>query len=273
MLGAIIGDIVGSRFEFHNHRSLEFDFFHKKCKPTDDSVMTVAVAKSLLEAKGDWSQLESLAIKNARLYGLRHFDSGYGQRFKAWLTSPDPKPYNSYGNGAAMRVSPCALAAKDLAEAQLLSRLVTQITHNHPEGLKGAEATVTGIFWARQGWSLERIRALVEELYYPLDFTLDEIRPTYRFNVTCQGTLPPALLAFLTSESFEDAVRKAISVGGDSDTLAAITGSLAEAYWGIDEPTRATALNYLSPDLREVVLEFESCFPLEIPTIKIDSPS
>jgi len=176
--------------------------------------------------------------------------------FYRWVFSNDPRPYNSFGNGAAMRISPAEFAARTEKEAISLSETITAVTHNHPEGLKGAEATVTAIYMARQGMTKNDIRDRITKVYYPLDFTIDEIRPSYRFNETCQETVPQAIEAFLESDSFEDAVRTAISLGGDSDTLAAITGAIAEAYYGVPDWIRDRALSYLDDDLRAIYDEW-----------------
>lgn len=230
MIGAIIGDIVGSRFEWDNHRSKEFELFTEDCFATDDSIMTLAIGKALMESKNDWNDLGEQAVRCMQEVGRPYPHCGYGGRFWDWMYSDHPKPYNSFGNGAAMRVSACGFIAKSLEEAKKLSKAVTEVTHNHPEGLKGAEATVVAIYMARTGCSIEAIRDVIDREYYTMNFTLDEIRDTYAFNETCQDTVPQALEAFFESTSFEDAIRNAISVGGDSDTLAAITGGIAEAY-------------------------------------------
>ena len=261
MMGAIIGDIAGSRFEFDNHRSKDFELLHPSCFFTDDTVLTLAVGKAVLDTRSDRGLLPVAAVESMRAVGRRYPDCGWGLGFRKWLNSPDPKPYGSYGNGAAMRVSACAIAAGDLDEAVLLSGLVTGVTHDHPEGLKGAEAVAAAMFWAKSGLELSGIRSLLAARYYPLDFTIDAIRPTYRFNETCQDTVPQALEAFLESSSFEDAVRIAVSVGGDSDTLAAITGSVAEAFYGVPEDLRERALGFLDDRLRGLLAEFESVWP------------
>ena len=257
MLGAIVGDIVGSRFEWNNHRSKQFDLFTDKCFVTDDSVMTLAVGEAIMDAEATGMDLPSAAVRSMRRLGQEYPDKGYGGRFMGWLFSRDPRPYNSCGNGSAMRVSPCGDAARSLEEAIALSRDVTCVTHNHPEGVRGAEATAAAIRLARSGSSREDIRAFVESNYYPLGFTLDEIRPSYRFSELCQETVPQAIEAFLESESFEDAIRNAISIGGDSDTLAAITGGIAEAFYGIPEDIRAVALWYLDRQQKEILERFE----------------
>lgn len=272
MLGAIIGDMVGSIYEFHNHRSKEFPFFNSRCCPTDDSIMTIAVAKAILENDGKSEGLEDKAVEWMQKIGRQYPNCGYGGRFYEWMYARKPHPYNSFGNGAAMRVSACGWAGKTLEEVKALSHAVTIVTHNHPEGVKGAEATACAIFLARTGHSKEEIRSFIEDNYYMLDFTIDEIRPTYEFNESCQGTVPQAIEAFLESDSFEDAIRTAVSVGGDSDTLAAITGGIAEAFYGIPEELRKQAISqfrlgcrthYLpaaiqnNPDLLSLVEAFE----------------
>ena len=257
MLGAIIGDIVGSRFEWDNIKSKEFPFFDPVCRPTDDSVMTLAVAKAILACNGDFSDLSDQAVLCMRELGRRYPHAGYGGHFRQWLRSPVPEPYNSFGNGSAMRVSPCAYAADTMEDAIALARAVTEVTHDHPEGIKGAEATTAAIFMALHGSSKEEIRAAVGKDYYELNFTLDQIRPAYAFDVTCQGSVPQAIEAFLESTDFEDAIRGAISIGGDSDTIAAITGSIAEAYYGIPADVRKQAVQYLDGFQIEILNEFE----------------
>jgi type I restriction enzyme M protein len=261
MLGAIIGDIVGSRFEWNNIKSKEFDFFTYRCEFTDDSVMTLAIADALLEANDDNSKLSELAAKNMREIGRGYPNCGYGSMFRQWMFSDNMGPYQSFGNGAAMRVSACGFAAKSLEEAIELSHMVTEVTHNHPEGIKGAEATAVCIFLAREGKNILEIRDYVNEHYYLMNFTLDGIRENYKFNETCQGTVPQAIMAFLESTGFEDAIRGAVSIGGDSDTLAAITGAIAEAYYGIPTEIRKHALTFLDERLLNIINDFESKYP------------
>lgn len=256
MIGTIIGDIVGSRFEWNNIKSKDFDLFTVGCFFTDDSVMTIAVADALIRAKGNLEILSKYAVESMQLIGRPFPDCGYGGSFYHWMYSDNPKPYGSYGNGAAMRVSACGFVAKSLEEAKALSKAVTEVTHNHPEGIKGAEATVVAIYLARSGYSIEEIQQHISTKYYPMDFTLDEIRDTYEFNETCQNTVPQALKAFFESLDFEDAVRNAISIGGDSDTLAAITGGIAEAYYGVPQDIKDKALKYLDEDLLQIVNHF-----------------
>jgi type I restriction enzyme M protein len=258
MLGAIIGDTVGSRFEWHNHRSKDFDFLTYKCEPTDDSIMTLAIAKAILKSEGDANKLSDLAVRYMQQLGRLYPDAGYGGAFQKWIRSNNPKPYNSFGNGAAMRVSPVGFAAKSLDEAKAMSKAVTKVTHNHPEGLKGAEATTVAIFMALHGRSMLEIRDYIDKNYYPMNFTLDGIRDSYQFNETCQDTVPQAMMAFFESTGFEDAIRNAISIGGDSDTLAAITGGIAEAYYGIPSDIRKHELTFLDERLLAILVEFEN---------------
>lgn len=264
MFGAIIGDIVGSRFESNNNRSKKFDFFTYECRVTDDSIMTLAIAKAILESNGDYSDLAENAIKYMQTIGRQYPNCGYGGNFIWWIHSNDPKPYGSFGNGAAMRVSACGFVANSLEEAKQLSKAVTEVTHNHPEGLKGAEATAVAIFLARSGKNLLEIRDYITKNYYPLNFTLDGIRESYLFNVSCQETVPQAIEAFLESNNFEDAIRNAISIGGDSDTIAAITGGIAEAYYGIPTEIREHTLTFLDGCLSQILVEFEKKHPSKL---------
>lgn len=258
MLGAIIGDIVGSRFEWNNNKNKEFELLNHKCFFTDDSVMSLAIAKALLESKEDYSNLSKLAVKYMQEIGRNYPNCGYGGRFHGWMFSDNPKPYRSYGNGSAMRVSACGFVANSIEEAVELSRKVTEVTHNHPEGIKGAEATAVAIYLAKSGSNILEIRDYINKNYYPMNFRLDDIRESYKFNETCQETVPQAIEAFLESKSFEDAIRNAISLGGDSDTLAAITGGIAEAYYGIPTDIRKLALTFLDERLLTLLIEFEN---------------
>ena len=261
MIGAIIGDIVGSVYEFDRIKTKDFtlfgDYHGEKCGFTDDSVMTLAVAKAILEARGDLTRLTETADEWIHELGHRYPACDWGERFRTWLFCDDPVPYNSFGNGAAMRVSPAAWAAGSQEEALAISDRVTELTHNHPEGMKGARATTACIYLARNGASKEEIRDHVRRYYYPLDQTLDEIRPDYYFNETCQETVPQAIQAFLEAADFEDAIRNAVSLGGDSDTLAAVTGGIAEAFFGVPEDLRRRTEAYLPPDLKEILTAFE----------------
>lgn len=268
MLGAIIGDIVGSRFERDNIKSKEFELFTEECSMTDDSIMTLAVAKTIMEVEGKgfdkddnksieyFLNIEGSAIKNMQEIGRKYYYCGFGGMFYKWLFSSDPIPYNSFGNGAAMRISPVGFYFSDENEIEMLTKTITGITHSHEEGIKGAEAIVSAIFMARKGCSKEKIRDYINSEYYALDFKIDDIRDDYEFDVTCQGSVPQAITAFLESQSFEDAIRTAISIGGDSDTIAAIAGSIAEAYYGIPEELGKEALNYMDEYLQGIYDEW-----------------
>ncbi len=231
MYGAIIGDIVGSVYEFNNIKTKDFPLFTAHSIFTDDSVMTFAVAKALVKARDEERSFKEVLIESMREYGKLYPHAGYGGLFSQWLVGDIDKAYNSFGNGSAMRVSPCGLIAVELQEALDLAKASAEVTHNHPEGIKGAQATAAAIFMAKSGKSKEEIKGYIEENFYQLDFTLDEIRPSYYFNETCQMTVPQAIVAFLESTDFEDAIRNAVSLGGDSDTLAAITGAIAWTFY------------------------------------------
>lgn len=226
--------------------------------------MSLAVCDALMRYKADFSDLSEQAVHSMQSVGRPYPHCGYGGSFRRWMYSDNPKPYNSYGNGAAMRVSGCGYVGRTIDEVKQLSRAVTEVTHNHPEGLKGAEATAVAVFLARTGKSLIEIQDYITKNYYPLGFTLDSIRETYRFNETCQDTVPQALEAFFESTNFEDAIRNAISIGGDSDTLAAITGSVAEAYYGVPTSIRKHALTFLDERLLRILLDFENRYPAKI---------
>ena len=250
MLGAIVGDIVGSIYEFNNHRSKDFPLFGVDCKFTDDTVLTIAVADCLMN-NGNYTEY----IKN---YARKYTGRGYGGRFRQWISSESMEPYNSWGNGSAMRVSAVGFAYNDLETVMNEARRSAEATHNHPEGVKGAQATAIAIFMARKGQSKEDIKtAIAQSFDYDLNRTVDEIRPTYVFNESCQETVPEAIIAFLESKDFEDAIRNAISLGGDSDTLACITGGIAEAFYGgVPTDIAKKALSYLDFNMREVVEKF-----------------
>ncbi len=261
MIGAAAGDIAGSRFERGNGiKSKEFELFTPECRFTDDTVMTAAVCRALMKSTGHPERLREEAVKSMQMLGRRYPDAGYGKLFREWLFSDRPEPYGSFGNGSAMRVSACGWAAGTLEEAKQFSREVTAVTHNHPEGLKGAEAVAAAVFLAKTGKTIPEIRAFLTKHYYPAEHSLNEIRPGYRFDSSCQGSVPQALLCFYESQSFEDAVRNAVSLGGDSDTIAAMAGSIAEAFYGVPPGIRGRALAYLTPDLREILVQAENLF-------------
>ncbi len=231
MYGAIIGDIAGSKYEFNSIKTKDFPFIARGCEFTDDTVMTVAVARALLMCLEDGRAFKPELVRQMQTLGRRYPNAGYGGRFLCWLYRKHPEPYHSYGNGSAMRVSPCGLMAVTLEEATGLARASAEVTHDHPAGIAGAEAAAAAVFLAKTGESKERIRDYIRAHYYPLDRTLDDIRPKYRFDVTCQGSVPQSIQAFLEADSYEDTVRNAISLGGDSDTQAAIAGAIAWSYY------------------------------------------
>lgn len=259
MFGAIIGDVVGSLYEFDDIKTKDFELFAKGCSFTDDTIMSIAVAKALHESKkNNYVDLEQQCIKWMQKLGRKHEFVGYGGRFALWLFSDNPQPYNSYGNGSAMRTSECAWIADSLDEALELARRCASVTHNHEEGIKGAQATTACIYLAMLGKSKDTIRKYVEMNFYKLDFTVDEIRPTYEFNETCQGSVPQAIECFLESTSFEDAIRNCVSIGGDCDTTGAICGAIAEAYYVIDKAHVYKVKEYLSDDLLELLEEINN---------------
>lgn len=261
MLGAIAGDIIGSVYEgkkqWLTQRHADFQpLFAPKARFTDDTILTVAVADHLLH--GD--DLATLL----RDYFHRYPGAGFGSDFKDWAAAADAEPYGSWGNGSAMRVSPVARAYDTLDEVLWRAKETARVTHNHPEGIKGAQATALAIFLARLGTEKWELREEIESRYhYDLSFALDDIRPTYAFSSSCQGTVPQAIVAFLESTDFESAVRLAVSLGGDCDTLACIAGSIAEAYYGgVPADIRAAACARLDESLSEVLREFETRYPL-----------
>ena len=260
MIGAIIGDIVGSRYERRNHKSKDFELFDNNCRPTDDSVMSLAIAKAILDCDGDYSTLSDNAVSCMQEFGRKYKNAGYGGRFIDWIFSKNPEPYGSYGNGSAMRVGPCGFVAESIEEAKKLSESVTKVTHNHPEGLKGAEAIAVAIYLARSGKSKDEIKEYINKNYYDVSFTIDEKRPKYSFDVSCQGSVPIAFAAFFESDDFEDAIRTAISVGGDSDTIACMAGVLAEAYYGVPEDIIEDAIEFLDSKEVETLYYFEKNF-------------
>ena len=260
MLGALIGDIVGSVYEWRNRKDKGFPLFQPDCRMTDDSVMTAAVASAVL--MGGLEELELFqahVITEMRRLGRKYPALGYGPRFEAWILSQEPKPYRSLGNGSAMRVSSAAWLAKDMAESLHLAQLTAEVTHDHPEGIKGAQAVAAAIFLARTGHSKVEIKVYVEcKFDYDRSRTCDEIRPTYHHVESCQETVPQAIAAFLESTDFEDALRTAVSLGGDSDTLTAITGSIAEAFYGVPENLKQECRKRLTPELEEILQACEN---------------
>ena len=254
MLGSLTGDIVGSIYEWNNIKTTSFPLFQDHCHFTDDSVLTVALAESILTGEG-YATLMKRYFRN-------YPDAGYGGNFLRWAQSDSAGPYHSWGNGAAMRISPVAWACDSLAEVLQKAAQYSAPTHDHPEGIKGAQATASSIFLGRTGASKEEIRRfVVEEFSYDLSRSCDDIRPGYGFDVSCQGTVPQAISAFLESSDFESAIRLAISLGGDSDTLAAITGGIAQAYYqGVPAAIAQKTLDFLDEPLRRVTELFERRF-------------
>lgn len=257
MYGAILGDIIGSPYEFDaGEKTKEFPLFSENSVWTDDTVMTIAVADAFLTAGSDASEevLQKQLVKSMRHFGKLFPKAGYGLRFWKWLHSWWPKPYNSYGNGSAMRVSSVAWLYNDLESVRKAARISAEVTHNHPEGIKGAEVTASAIFLARTGRSKEEIKTyIIEEFSYDLSRTCDEIRPNYHHVQTCQETVPEAITAFLEGESFEDVIRTAVSLGGDCDTVAAIAGSIAEGFYSIPEEFKTICKNRLPVELQHVL--------------------
>ena len=253
ILGAIAGDIIGSAYEFNSTKNVDFLLFSDSSAYTDDTVMTVANADWLLS--GD-------ALKGVMLdYGNR-YAAGYGGWFMGWLWSEDPQPYNSWGNGSAMRVSPVGWAFETLEETLVAAKQSAEVTHNHPEGIKGAQATAICIYWARKGKTKQQIKEYVEALFgYDLNRTCDEIRLTYEFEPSCQKTVPESIIAFLESTDYESAIRLAVSLGGDADTMGAITGGIAEAFYGgVPEHIRKEVLKRLPNEFVDVMTRFYQKF-------------
>ena len=250
MLGALAGDIIGSVYEFYGTKSTEFDLFSDASRFTDDSVMTLAVAKWLVE---DEAHTLHYLIYCMQELGHEHPYAGYGGMFHGWLSEDNPQPYNSWGNGAGMRVSPVGLYAKTLDEALALAALTASVTHNHPEGVKGAQAIATSVFLAKEGKSKQEIKDYVEKTFdYNLHRTIAEIRPRYGFDVSCQGSVPEAIIAFLEGNSFEEVIRLAISLGGDSDTIGAMAGAIAACVYPIPDEIAERCDKLLTEDLREI---------------------
>ena len=257
IIGAIAGDIIGSTHEFHPIKTKEFSLFNKRSTFTDDTIMTLAVAQWLLNDKDSKEEL----VKQLQYFGNKYPHGGYGRMFKNWLQTENPKPYGSWGNGSAMRVSPVAWVGESLEEVQKLAKLSSIVTHDHPEGVKGALATADAIYLARLGSSKEEIKTHVEIRYgYDLDRTVDEIRPNYKFDVSCQGCVGESNICFLEAEDYEDTIRNCISLGGDADTMAAIAGGIASAYWEVPRNIHYKAIHRLDYDLLNVLIEFENKF-------------
>ena len=260
MYGALLGDMIGAPYEFdRGNKSKEFPLFCENSRFTDDSVMTIAVAEALLDSRFlDDDSIRAALIKSMRKWGKKYPDAGYGRKFLCWLREKDPKPYGSCGNGSAMRVSAAGWLFDTLEETREKARLTAEVTHDHPEGIKGAEATSSAIFLARTGRSKEEIRDyIVQEFGYDLSRTCDQIRPSYYHNESCQKTVPEAITAFLEGTDFEDVIRTAVSLGGDCDTLTCIAGSIAEAFYGVPAILKAECKRRLPEDMAYILGRFD----------------
>jgi len=261
MYGAILGDIIGSPYEFdRGGKAKDFPLFSMRSEFTDDTVMTIAVADAFLPVRPEMEDdtIRQHVVMKMQKYGRMYPHAGYGSRFRHWLRDRHPQPYNSWGNGSAMRVSSIGWMYKDLETVRRMARLSAEVTHNHPEGIKGAEATASAIFLARTGSSKAEIKSYLEEnFHYDLSRTCDEIRPDYYHVESCQETVPEAITAFLEGQSFEDVIRTAVSLGGDCDTLTCIAGSMAEAFYGVPEELKAECQKRLDKDLVRVLMDFE----------------
>ena len=266
MYGAILGDIIGSPYEFdRGDKTKDFSLFCKHSRYTDDTVMTIAVADAFLAGELEMEDeiIRRRVVMKMQEYGRMYPYAGYGGKFRRWLRSQNPQPYNSWGNGSAMRVSSVGWLFDDLDTVQRMARLSAEVTHNHPEGIKGAEATAAAIFLARTGSTKAEIKAFIEEnFYYNLNRTCDEIRPEYYHVESCQETVPEAITAFLEGQSFEDVIRTAVSLGGDCDTLTCIAGSIAEAFYGVPEELKVECRKRLDAPLLQVLNRFEQRVPL-----------
>ena len=259
MYGAILGDMIGAPYEFdRGNKTKDFPLFVNESQFTDDTVMTIAVAEALLDHPGaSDEELRSALVQSMQMWGRKYPSAGYGARFIRWLHSEDPKPYGSYGNGSAMRVSAAGWLYETIDKTRHMARLTAEVTHDHPEGIKGAEATASAIFLARTGAGKDDIRDyIINEFGYDLSRTCDEIRPTYYHVESCQKTVPEAITAFLEGDDFEDVIRTAVSLGGDCDTLTCIAGSIAEAFYRIPEEIVAECRNRLPEDMLTVLDRF-----------------
>ena len=261
MYGAILGDMIGSPYEFNRgDKTKDFPLFSERSRFTDDTVMTIAVADAFLDAQpnaaDEW--ITNRLINGLRMWGKKYPRAGYGVRFNLWLQVQKPIPYNSFGNGSAMRVSSVAWLYNDMAAVRKAARMSAEITHNHPEGIKGAEAAAAAIYLARTGHSKAEIKDyIIENFHYDLSRTCDEIRPDYRHIESCQQTVPEAITAFLEGNGFEDVIRTAVSLGGDCDTLTAIAGSIAEGFYGVPEHLKEECRNRVPEDMRYVLHHFD----------------
>jgi len=260
-----MGDIVGSRFEFDNYKSTDFDLFgndeikRKPCRYTDDTVMTVAIADALMHLNENANEAEVFEeFKNKmRYYGRKHFNAGFGNRFIQWLLSDNPQPYNSFGNGSAMRVSPIGFYAKSLSSAERLAEISAKVTHNHPEGIKGARVISGAVWLGANSHGKEDVLSYARNEYPEIDaLPISDLQKYYTYEISCQGTVPVCFAVLKESNSFEDAIRKAVSVGGDCDTVTCIVGGLAQALFGFDNSYKEKTLSYLDAEMRKICTDF-----------------
>lgn len=259
IIGAICGDIIGSTREWNSIKTKDFELFEYDSTVTDDTIMTLAIANWLIKDKTS----DKILIQELQNLGNSYPDAGYGGKFMEWLSASNPQPYGSWANGSAMRVSPVAWVGESLKEVQSLAIKSAQVTHNHPEGIKGALATADAIFLARTGHEKQEIKNHVETEYgYSLNRSVDEIRPDYSFDVSCKGSVPESIICFLDSDSYEDTIRNAVSLGGDADTQAAIAGSIAAAYYDVPKRIAYKGINMLPYDLLDIFIDFEETFKL-----------
>ncbi|MCR5761220.1 MAG: ADP-ribosylglycohydrolase family protein [Sphaerochaetaceae bacterium] len=265
MLGAIIGDTVGSRFEWHNIHTKKFEFLMPSCNLTDDSIMTIALAQAIMDwedsgfrDKNDYSKLSEFAVKRMREFGSLYPRAGYGGHFAQWLRYPDMGPYNSCGNGSAMRVSPVGWAARDLEDCIKMSRAVTEVTHNHPDGIMGAEATAVQIFLARNGFNKEELKTYEEGHYYKIPYDMAYLRKNYRWYSVCDGTCQAAFQSLYEASDFEDSIRNCMCIGGDCDTTGAICGAIAEAVFGIPQEIEKKIYCFMDERQKKVVESFRA---------------
>ena len=265
MYGAILGDMIGSPYEFDmGNKSKQFPLFSAHSTYTDDTIITLAVASGFLKARGleDPEPIRKILIRQLRHFGrlYPHPYGGYGGSFSQWLRTNDPKPYGSFGNGSAMRVSSVAWMYENLETVEAMAKLSAEVTHNHPEGIKGAQAVAAVIFLARTGSTKAQIKAYIKTKYgYDLSRSCDEIRPDYHHVESCQETVPEAIIAFLEGESFEDVIRTAVSLGGDCDTLACIAGSMAEGFYGVPAELKQACRDRLPKPLLRILDKFNKC--------------
>ena len=257
MLGAIIGDVVGSVYEFTSDKTKDFELFVPGCRPTDDSILTIAVGCACVYSNcDDEYEFKTTLARMMREIGRQYQDAGFGEKFYYWMMDDNAKPYGGFTNGSAMRVSPVAWVVDTLEDVERLAKWSAEITHSHPDGIRGAQAVAAAIYLARTGSTKEEIGKYIESKYYDLDFTVDQIRPGYKHDMTCNGSVPQAIVCFLDSTDFEDAIRNAISLGGDGDTQAAIAGSIAEAYYGIPGELQEKVFDYIDETLQDYYWEY-----------------